>query len=167
MLDFNRTELSNEKQYKKYVKSAKHETAFSLIWAPIREYGLFAIPLLVAYLLIYSVVFENGGKENGTSWVYITVGIILTVVTISAYLLRKLIRKNRFEKYANSTVSVYRGNRWVCPLCQNQNNLLAPCRYCGIYPELKKVNKEAPTVPLKGKKRQDYDEYTPQFQIDE
>ena len=166
----NRTEVSNKERYKKYYKIPKNETAFSLVWTPIREYGIFVLPLIIAYLLIYFVVFEGGGKDEGNSAVYILIGSIIAVVTIAAFFLRKLIRSNRFYKYANSEISVYRGNRWVCPLCKNNNNLLAPCVKCGIYPALKKVNKEQPKDSvLKGYKKRntkDYDEYVPQFEME-
>ena len=37
--------VSNKETYKKYYKTPKNETAFSLIWTPIREYGIFILPL--------------------------------------------------------------------------------------------------------------------------
>lgn len=165
----NRVEVSNKEQNKKYYKTPKSETAFSLIWTPIREYGIFILPLLLAYLLLYFVVFEGGGKEDGNTAVYIIVGVSIIVVTVAALVLRNFLRKWRFEKCANLEVSVYKGNKWFCPLCKNQNNLLAPCQKCGVYPNLKRVNKEAPAdfKNYKGRKGKDYDEYKPQFEMDD
>ena len=165
----NRVEVSNKEQNKKYYKTPKSETAFSLIWTPIREYGIFILPLLLAYLLLYFVVFEGGGKEDGNTAVYIIVGVSIIVVTVAALILRNFLRKWRFEKCANLEVSVYKGNKWFCPLCKNQNNLLAPCQKCGVYPNLKRVNKEAPADlnNYKGRKGKDYDEYKPQFEMDD
>ena len=165
----NRVEVSDKERYKKYYKTPKSETAFSLVWTPIKEYGIFIFPLLLAYLLLYFVIFEGGGKEDGNTAVYIIVGVSIIVVTAAAYILRTLLRKWRFEKYANFEVSVYKGNKWLCPLCKNQNNLLSPCQKCGVYPKLKKVNKDAPTdwKNYKGRKGKAYDEYKPQFEMDD
>lgn len=165
----NRVEVSNKETYKKYYKTPKNETAFSLIWTPIREYGIFILPLLLAYLLLYFVVFEGGGKEDGNTAVYIIVGVSIIVVTVAALILRNFLRKWRFEKCANLEVSVYKGNKWFCPLCKNQNNLLSHCVRCGVYPNLKKVNKEAPSdiKNYKGRKGKAYDEYKPQFEMDD
>lgn len=165
----NRVEVSNKERYKKYYKTPKSETAFSLVWTPIKEYGIFILPLLLAYLLLYFVIFEGGGKEDGNTALYIIVGVSIIVVTSAAYILRALLRKWRFEKYANFEVSVYKGNKWLCPLCKTQNNLLSPCASCGIYPKLKKVNKEAPTdlKNYKGRNQKAYDEYKPQFEMDD
>ncbi len=171
MQPVNRVEVSDIEKNKKYYKTPKNETAFSLVWVPIKEYGIFVLPLLVAYLLLYFVMFEGGGKDDGNAAAYVIVGLSIIVVTVAAYILRKFLRKWRFEKFANSTVSVYKGNKWYCPLCSNKNGLLAPCVRCGVYPNLNKINKEAPKESeMKGYKKRnqkEYDEYKPQFEMDE
>ena len=80
----NRVEVSDKERYKKYYKTPKSETAFSLVWTPIKEYGIFIFPLLLAYLLLYFVIFEGGGKEDGNTAVYIIVGVSIIVVTACA-----------------------------------------------------------------------------------
>lgn len=158
--------MSNEKIYKDYYRKNHSESAFRQIWITLREYGFYIIPIFPAYLLIYNVFFGDGGNSE-YKWAYIICGVCLLVVDAAAYFLVKLLRKMRFIKHSQSEVSLYKGNVWYCPLCANKNNLLAPCKKCGVYPTLIKTSGIAPEIEKKAakkkNKRKEYEEYVPQF----
>ena len=157
---------SNKKLYNAYFKKGKKEGFVSSVLIPMREYGMFLIPLPFAYLLFYYLVFEKGGVENGMRGFYWLALLCILAVDISAFFLRKLWRGYKFNKYSSLEVALFKGNRWRCPHCHNENSLLAPCVKCGIYPNFYKSEKSEmdKTVSARNKKlRKDYDDYIPQF----
>ncbi len=160
---------SNKKLYKAYFKRKNENSLFSIFFVPFREIGMFLLPLPIAYLLFYYLVFEGGGKENGMRGIYAILLVSILAVDIAAYYLRKMWREHKFRKYSEMEVPTFEKNRWTCPHCGNGNNLLSPCQKCGIYPKLYKSDKkEAPTPKTEKKSRrrkeqQEFDQYVPQF----
>ena len=159
---------SNLKLYKAYFKKKNENSLFSIFFVPFREIGMFLLPLPLAYLLFYYLVFEGGGKENGMRGLYTILLISILAVDVAGYFLRKMWREYKLRKYPDTEVPTCE-NRWTCPHCGNGNNLLSPCPNCGIFPKLyKSANKEAiaPTTEKKSRRRkeqQEFDEYVPQF----
>ena len=49
---------------------------------------MFILPLPIAYLLFYYLVFEGGGKENGMRGIYAILLVSILAVDIAAYYLR-------------------------------------------------------------------------------
>lgn len=163
---------SDEARFKKYYKTPKKESVFWIIATPIREYGVFAIPLLLAYILLYYVIFENGGKEDGLRAMYVIGAVALLAADIGSIFLRKLYRKHKFIKYSSLSVPIKIGNLWHCPHCKNENRGCVPCKYCGIYPTLYKetpksaAGKSRKKDGVRSKKLQkQYDAYKPQFSM--
>lgn len=158
---------SNLKLYKAYFKRKNEESWFSVLWVPFREVGAFLVPLPLLYLLFYYLVFEGGGKENGMRGLYTVLLISFLAADIAAYLLRKIWRNHKFQKYSAYKVPVGKKNLWTCPHCGNQNNLLSPCKLCGIFPQLYKSDKpqedKKAKAPRRRKEQQEFDEYVPQF----
>lgn len=159
---------SNYKRYKEYFKKPRRDSALRTVLVSFREYGMFITPLVLAYLLFYYIVFENGGSENGQRGMYIIILISVLVVVIGSFFLRKLYRLNKFNRYSNMTVPLFKKNEWRCPHCKAVNNLLSPCKVCGIFPTLSKekskVLEKSPTRRTKKVQKQ-YDEYQSQFDI--
>ena len=160
---------SNYKRYKEYFKRPKKESVFSQVFVSFREYGMFILPLVPAYLLFYYIVFENGGSENGQRAMYVIILLSVLLVDIGAFLLRKLYRNYKFNHYSKMTVPLYKKNEWHCPHCNTTNNLLSPCKACGIFPTLVKTDKEKTSSDNSHRTRKiqkQYDEYQSQFTID-
>lgn len=170
--EIDQTIRSDEAKFKKYYKTPKKESVFWMIVTPIREYGVFAIPLLLSYILLYYVIFENGGKEDGLRVMYVIGALALLAAAIGSIFLRKLYRKHKFLKYSSLSVPMKAGNLWRCPHCKNENRGLAHCKYCGIYPTLYKetsksaANQSRKKDGVRSKKLQkQYDDYKPQFSM--
>lgn len=162
----NNSSKSNKKRFNAYFKKGKKEGFVSSVLIPFREYGMFLLPLPFAYLLFYYLVFENGGTANGMRGFYWLAFFCILAIDISAFFLRKLWRSHKFAKYSQMQVALFKGNRWRCPHCGNENNLLAPCVRCGIYPDFYKSEKPEMDKSVKGRKQKlqkDYDDYVPQF----
>lgn len=160
------TTKSNRKVFNAYFKKGKKENFVSAVLIPFREIGMFLVPFPLLYLLLYYLVFENGGAENGMRGFYWLILICVLATDISAFALRKLYRGYKFNKYSAANVPLFKGNRWHCPHCGRENNLLSPCPRCGIYPNLYKSDKPEIDKTAHAKKRnlqKDYDEYIPQF----
>ncbi len=157
---------SNRKRFNAYFKKGKTDGFVSAVLIPFREIGMFLVPLPLAYLLFYYLVFENGGAENGMRGFYWIIFVCILAVDIAAFFLRQLYRGHKFNKFSAAEVPLFKGNRWHCPHCGNENNLLSPCPKCGIYPKLYKSDKPEMDTTAKSKNRKlqkDYDEYIPQF----
>ena len=157
---------SNRKTFNAYFKKGSGDNFVSAVLIPFREIGMFLVPLPLLYLLFYYLVFENGGAENGMRGFYWLILICILAADIAAFFLRKLYRGYKFNKYSATEVPLFKGNRWHCPHCGEENNLLSPCKKCGIYPKLYKSDKPEMDATVKTKKRKlqkDYDEYVPQF----
>ena len=160
------TTKSNRKLFNAYFKKGKKDDFVSAVLIPFREIGMFLVPLPLLYLLFYYLVFENGGAENGMRGFYWLILICVLAADIAAFFLRKLYRGYKFNKYSAADVPLFKGNRWHCPHCGNENNLLSPCRTCGIYPNFYKSEKaemDNTAKPKKRKLQKDFDEYIPQF----
>lgn len=157
---------SNRKLFNAYFKKPSKNGVFFQMLISLREYGIFIIPLPFAYLLFYYLVFENGGVENGMRGFYWLALICVLIVDISAFLLRKLYRGYKFNKFSSLQVALFKGNRWRCPHCGKENNLLSPCVRCGIFPDFYKSEKAEMDKAVRGRKKKlqkDYDDYIPQF----
>ena len=161
------TGRSDKKRFFEHFKKYESDSVIKMILWFLWEYGIFVIPILPAYLLFYYVVFQGGGMEDGTSWIYLTLCLCIITFVVGGYFLRKLCRSHAFRKYSEYSVPYYKGNTWTCPYCRERNTLLAPCKKCGIYPELYKSDKEE----LKGfnkklsrKEQKEFNDYKPQFE---
>ena len=157
---------SDKKRYDEYYRKSKSGKPLFVALVALREYGIFVIPLFPAYLLFYYVVFKNGGAEDGLRWLYVTLFLSILAVVVSGWFLRKMWRNHQFRKYTEMQIPVFKKNIWRCPFCGNENNLLSPCKVCGIFPELYKSEKDtpAPAHKKRSKKQQrEFDEYGPQF----
>ena len=160
---------SNYKRYKEYFKKPRREGAIRSVLVSFREYGMFITPLVLAYLLFYYIVFENGGSENGQRAMYVIILISVLSVVIGSFFLRKLYRIHKFNRYSSMTVPLFKKNEWRCPHCRAENNLLSPCKVCGIFPTLSKNDsKGIDKAPVRRTKKvqKQYDEYQKQFEID-
>lgn len=157
---------SNFKKYTEYFKRPKKEGVVPSLLVSLREYGMFIMPLVLAYLLFYYIVFENGGSENGQRVMYVIILISAVVVVIGSFFLRKIYRKHKFNRYSSMSVPLYKKNEWRCPHCGYKNNLLSPCKECGVYPQLVKTDKlnlEPQKTGRTKRLQKQYDEYESQF----
>ena len=162
----NNATKSNKKLFKAYFKKKNENSLFSIIWVPFREAGMFLLPLPLLYLLFYYLVFEDGGRLSGKRTLYVIILISFLVADIAAYLLRIVWRNYKFRKYSDYDVPLHKKNRWVCPHCHSENNLLSPCPKCGIFPNLCKTDDEKLNAAKPGRRRKEqkqFDEYVPQF----
>ena len=160
--------ISDKKRFIKYCKSSRSGTPVGVILSAIWEYGIFILPIFGAYLLFYYIVFENGGEKDGNRVMLIIILICVLALTFGAYFLRRLYRTSKFERMTKERVPLFKNNSWRCPNCGNENNLLSPCKTCGIFPELYKSDKESLAVADKKrtkKQQREYDEYKNQFDM--
>ena len=104
---------SNFKKYTEYFKHPKKEGVVPSLLVSLREYGIFIMPLVLAYLLFYYIVFENGGSENGQRVMYVIILISAVVVVIGSFFLRKIYRKHKFNRYSSMSVPLYKKNEWT------------------------------------------------------
>ncbi len=160
---------SDKKRYDAYFRKSKSGKPLSVFLKALWEYGIFVIPFFPAYLLFYCIVFGDdiSGAEGSNTWLYAILLACILIAVIGGYFLRKLIRNSRFQKYSNASVPFFKGNRWICPFCRNENNLIAPCKACGIFPQLYKSENSSLEKPEKRrtrKEQREYDEYVPQFE---
>ena len=162
---------SDKKRYDAYFKKSQSGKPMSVFLKALWEYGIFVIPIFPAYLLFYCIVFDDtlSGTDSGGKWLYVVLLACILIAIIGGYFLRKMLRNWRFKKYSEAKVPLFKGNRWNCPNCGNENNLISPCKICGIFPELYKSEKtslEKPEKRRSRKEQREYDNYVPQFETD-
>ncbi len=158
---------SDKKKYNEYFRRPKSSSPKSIVFATLKEYGIFVIPFFPAYLLFYCIIFDDTlSGDTSNKWLYAVLLVCILTADIGGFFLRKFLRNQRFIKYSRASVPVYKGNRWTCPHCREENNLISPCKTCGIFPELYKSDKQRLEKTKKSRSRKEqreYDAYVPQF----
>lgn len=161
---------SDRKKYKEHFRKCHSESPFMLAFVPMREFGFYIIAFTAAYICLYFAIFDGASMETDSRIASAIVGGCIALVTLASIFLRKLLRDKNFYKYSGYPTPLYKGNRWICPCCKNDNNTLSPCKICGIYPQLYKSDDVTPqkiAYKRRSKKvEQQFNEYKPLFKED-